>query len=501
MIKELTIFYKEKEDQLQALTGLKDSEFKKKIGAIIKQVRQNYYNQNITGIKDLDDYFEALKGNEKAKKRFLNNKKALNNGTKAWLLDLFKDKEFKKYVGTDKEQLTASVERYKNKVELTLIFLQDYVSNLMGPNTPDATMNAMMELILTGKMPKDVSTIKGKNKTTINSIKEITDGELKLLNRMARFQSPTTAQGGIRKTVHSRSANSYANSMVTEYGSTLSEVSASRLLDSVVKAAAFNTVGELERELTGNKNIAIDISDFILKATFSVEGKPFQIGVDVKYSLDPNKAGKVYTRKSSDKSRFFVELEHLFIARELKAVTYLLTNLYFHKGSSDQEYKDYFDQIMQLITFTGGLRTLLPTSEGAAIDFKNPRNVQKLVESDTRMFVMLNQNLFLMTTFLQSIDNSLFQSGLPEGSSVRKALMNNFASILDSINSGNNIGELTADRPTGPFYAQKLKVLKTTAGSEVYRELKSQVSDPVLSMAILGWRYKGLNIPLVIKGA
>jgi aspartate carbamoyltransferase regulatory subunit len=502
MIQELTNFYRERENKLQELTGLKDSEFKKKIGTIIKQVDQNYYNKQITGIQDIDNFFEALKGNEEARAKFMKNKKALSNGTVAWMLSLFKDKEFKKHIGTDKEQLKASVERYKEKVEITLTFIQDYISNIMGPNTPDATINAIMELVVTEKMPKDIAALKGRNKTTIKNIKEITEDELRMINSLTQFQSPKTEKGKTRQTVYSRkNSASYANAMAAQFGSTLSEVSASRLLAGVVQAAGFNTVGELQRELTGKKDKEIDISDFVLKANFSEEGKPFQIGVDVKYNVNPAKAGKVYTRGSSQKSRFFAELEHLFIARELKAVTYLLTNLYFHKGSSDQEYNDYFDQIMQLIIFTGGLRTLLPTNQGDAIDFKNPKNVQTMVQSDKRIFVMLNQKLFLMTTFLESIDNSLFQSEVRGSNSARKVLMNNFSSILDSINSGNNIGELTVGMPTGPFYTEKLKVLKTTGGSEVYKTLKSQVSDPVLSMAMLGWRYDGLNIPLVIKGA
>lgn len=502
MIQELINFYQAREDELQALTGLTDSQFKKKIGSIIKNMEKNYYNKQVTGFKDIDEFFKAISNNDKAREKFLKNKKALNNGTTAWMLNMFKDDRLKVYLGKDKERLKASAERYKSNVEVTVVFLQDYISNLMGPNTPDTTINAIMELVVTDKIPKNSSTLKELNKTAMNNINEITEKELQMMRRLAKFQSPLTGKGTVRASARSgKKSTSYARAIASEFGSTLSEVSASRLAATVLQAASFNITGELQRELTGDKDKEIDISDFIVTANFSESGEQFQIGVDVKYSMDITKAGKAYNRNSSNKQRFFTELEHLFIAKELKIITYLLTNLYFHKGSSDQEYNNYFDQIMELIKFTGGLRTLLPTDQGDAIDFKNPKNIQDTVKSDKRMFVLLNQKLFLMTTFLQSIDESLFQSEIQGSNAVRKVLMENFTSILDSINSGDNIGELTAGMPTGPFYAEKLRVLKTTGGSDVYRKLKTNVSNPVLSMAMLGWRYKGLNVPLVIKGA
>lgn len=393
---------------------------------------------------------------------------------------------------------------FKSKAEVSLVFFENYIQKLMGRALPDNTLNAIMEMVFTGKMQGGASEIINKNKEVTKAIKEITDEEWKALNTFIKGQSPFTDKG-IKKAAggkSGRATTSYFTQIARTFGSSINEISAARLTSSVVNASMANITGKLDTELTGNKNKETDISDFVMTLKFSTDGKPFKAGVDVKFTSDASKAGVVYSRRSSDKNRFVDELEPLFFDRQLQVLTYLLTNLYFHKGETDPIYDAYFDYIMDIVQLTAGLRTLLPTRKGERINFANPKSVANLLVSDQRMFILLNDQLYLMTAFLKAISDSVFVDTAPDRKKAKGIIMQSLKAILDNINSDQKIGELkTNGLPQGPFYKEKRNIIKTLGSdtTTAYADLKAQVSDVLIENKISRWKYRGFNIPLQIR--
>jgi hypothetical protein len=216
-----------------------------------------------------------------------------------------------------------------------------------------------------------------------------------------------TGKGAIKKAAGGQSGKARRGSFTSQaksaFGSTLNEVSASRVVQSAIGASISNIVSFLDRELTGQVDKEIDVSDFVIKTVFEKTGKSVNIGVDAKYSFDPSKGGKVYSRSGSSVNKPVKELEPLFVDNQLQALTYLLTNLYYFAGESNSQYQKYFDDIIELIRLTAGLRTLLPTQQGRNINFSNPKTIKNFLTKDQRIFVLLNNKLFLMTIFLESV--------------------------------------------------------------------------------------------------
>jgi hypothetical protein len=231
-----------------------------------------------------------------------------------------------------------------------------------------------------------------------------------------------------------------------------------RLVYGGIRSGIGSIIGRMEKALTGTTDKEIDVSDFALKIRFKSTGKEFVTGVDVKYSSDPSKMGNRYSREGSKKYKLVDELEPLFAAKELDSLTYLLTNLYYHDSSSE-EYSKYYNDIIALIKLTAGLRTLLPTNSGASPNFNNPSSVKALLLSDQRMFVLLNNKLFLMTTFLEAVYNSLFIGDIFGGlGRYRGILQNNLEKILKTLT---DVGVLENGVPKGALYEDKMKFIYT----------------------------------------
>lgn len=83
MLDELLKFYEKREEELRKLSGLSKSNFQSNIVNIVSNVQQNYYNDNITGFEQLDDYIEAIKDNQEARESFLKNNKPLSKASQS----------------------------------------------------------------------------------------------------------------------------------------------------------------------------------------------------------------------------------------------------------------------------------------------------------------------------------------------------------------------------------------------------------------------------------
>lgn len=385
----------------------------------------------------------------------------------------------------------------------------------MAGKISDETFDAIMRLAFKGELSKNPDTILNQSKETIKAIKKIDKEERALIETDIQNNSPYDTKGVIKTTALNKATIS--GQFKSQFGGTTNEIIGARIVQRVLNASIKNIVGSFNRELTGGIDKETDITDFQLAVTFEKEEKPFVIGVDAKFSFDPKKAGKEYKRSgSNDKKQLFNELEPLFAGKELHTITYLLTNLYFHQKENSEfnnQYDTYIKEISDVINLTVGLRTLLPTNKNQRIKFGNPQSIQGVVEKDTRIFVLLNHKLFLMTSFLEAIQDAYF-AGRSSSKSQLDHLTSNLKQILDSINSGQNIGELdiitfekdkkefTFKRATGQFYKNKLKKLAQMGSTtNAYSEFKTGISDPLIGSRLDALTYLVQTVPLKIKGA
>jgi hypothetical protein len=74
MMDEVIKFYRTKEEKFQKSSGLSKAEFKSSIGNIVINVENNYKNDRKTGLKDLDEMMEAVKGSQEIKDQYLKGK-------------------------------------------------------------------------------------------------------------------------------------------------------------------------------------------------------------------------------------------------------------------------------------------------------------------------------------------------------------------------------------------------------------------------------------------
>lgn len=386
----------------------------------------------------------------------------------------------------------------------------------MAGKISDETFDAIMGLAFKGELSKNPDTILNQSKETIKAIKKIDKEERALIETDIQNSSPYDKKGNLKKTTQLKDGKpqTISGQFKSQFGGTTNEIIGARIVQRVLNASIKNIVGSFNRELTGGIDKEADITDFQLAVTFEKEEKPFVIGVDAKFSFDPKKAGKEYKRSGSDdKEQLFNELEPLFAAKELHTITYLLTNLYFHQKENSEfnnQYDTYIKEISDVINLTVGLRTLLPTNKGQLIKFGNPESIQGVMEKDTRIFVLLNHKLFLMTSFLEAIHDAYF-AGRSSSKSQLDHLTSNLKEIFDSINSGQNIGELDLieinketkfKRATGTFYKEKLKKLAEMGSTtNAYSEFKTGISDPLIGSRLDALTYLVQTVPLKIKGA
>lgn len=380
------------------------------------------------------------------------NSRPLSKITQAWTDNFFTNFRYQRATkGFNKGDVKPRLAEFKRNAEIQMVLVEDYIRAVIGKNTPDKVFDDVMRVILTGAGTKSGIKIKNESEAVQKQLKKFMKEELKYLRRFIGGASPFTQKGKIRATAGGPSGKAGQNKkqpflaqFYREFGSTLNEAAMAKVAKSAVYAGMAGVVGRIEKSLTGTTNKEEDVSDFILKLKFKTTGKRYNVGVDVKYSGNIDKAGRVYTRSDSDKQRPIGELKALFSGSDLQKITYLLTNLYYH----DQEntlYGAYFKSILKLIGITAGLRTLLPTQSGRILNFGSISSFESIIKTDQRIFILLNNKLYLMTQFIEAVFDSMF-TGTPY-STHSKILTTSFETIMASI--GSDIGQITDGVPSG----------------------------------------------------
>jgi hypothetical protein len=175
MMTEVISFYTNKEEKFRKATGLSRQDFYANIGEIIINAEQNYKNNNITGLKDIDSMMEALKGPQSVKDEYLNSRNT-SQLVMNYVEGFFdpNNKENKK-IKDDLEKPNASIKRFKKDTLITVTFVADYIKGILGEDVPDNILNIILEHVITGK-PLDPGLDK-RTKEAIKKMKAITDEE------------------------------------------------------------------------------------------------------------------------------------------------------------------------------------------------------------------------------------------------------------------------------------------------------------------------------------
>lgn len=131
---------------------------------------------------------------------------------------------------------------------------------------------------------------------------------------------------------------------------------------------------------------------------------------------------------------------------------------------------------------------MLPS--GAMLGNVGLHNISFIVRSDTRMFVTINQNAYLMTEFLETVNETLFNTAVM-GKPIRD-LKANFETIMSEIRAAAG-GEITKSIPAQGLYEQKMNYIRDrfASGSLVsYNGLKNNITDKIIDQKLYGWKYR-----------
>ena len=346
------------------------------------------------------------------------------------------------------------------------------------------------------------------NKAVIKSnksskiISKLNKGEAEILELFFSYLDPKLKNKNQLKQLEKNNKSTLSGQLFSIFGSTLNEAASVRLIKGVVNENIEAIVDITRGELTGTKDTKKDISDGLLIFSFNTKGKPFKAGIDIKYTGNAADAGIKYKRTAS-KQRDVSELEPLFVKKQLNELMYLLVNSYYFKG----EVAKYTEMLIGVATIIMGVLALLPSEAKSALDFKRPASIRRNLTTDTRIFVFLNNRLFLMTDFLEAFRDSFLYPSMELGkfNSGRKMHSGSFtgmgktvfnkslSQILNGLKKSNDVGKLTKQQPSGSFYERKLAILagfKKDERKNAYEELKSQVSNPVLGNSLMKLQYK-----------
>lgn len=147
-------------------------------------------------------------------------------------------------------------------------------------------------------------------------------------------------------------------------------------------------------------------------------GQDFVMGIDMKYS---SSSARTYSRGANIKS--MNEIIDLFPSQTLaKEMMYLLANSYYHNDTNT--YNDIIGtsgsggekELFKLINMVRALYGLLPAS---AVNFTNLNDIGAFVKDDKRFFIVVNENVILMTAFLGQVQNLVEEGKQGVGANIR----------------------------------------------------------------------------------
>jgi hypothetical protein len=285
--------------------------------------------------------------------------------------------------------------------------------NLKNPN---AVLNAVVQNLLFGKpIPAALATDAEK---IIEIFKQENRASDRALTGLGTAVAPKTKEGKQKQ-------KTPAEQFVTTMGHYTEDIAVDQILRATDQGVEV-LLGDFTENLkwkgkrtkitvkgTGTQNTKKQVQDGEIIITNHF-GEEFVMGIDIKYSASTS---RTYSRGGNVKS--MDEIIGLFPSDRLaKEMMYLLVNSYYHKDT--ETYNDIIGtsgsggkkELFNLINMVRGLYGLLPAS---AVNFTKLDDIGDFVKDDKRFFIMVNNDVILMTDFLGQVQKIVETGGRGTG--------------------------------------------------------------------------------------
>jgi hypothetical protein len=500
-------YYEGREKEFRSLfPNLTDAEFTEFFADVVGQFSNKYKNFTKTGFKIVDELSEVLNQSVQIQEEYIKKKDKMLTGSAVAAVNSIYEKNKK-----DLEAVTSKVniQRAKRISTIKSVQVVDYTSNTlrqMGYKDANQLAGEVLLYLVDGDTEATRAAIRDIEKVIkiVDSLNNIQKTAID--NQIQLFINPFKSKNKeVKKFVIGGSAGGW--DMSKNYGAAVNEPVTVNLFKSLIDNAHGNMRKSAIANLTGNKDVSKDVSDGTLAFEVDVQGGVFVAGIDVKYSRTKRRGYLKYYRKGGA-DRPVGELEPLFEDNMLTDLTYLLSNLYYYNPKTESD--EYFQNVLDVARFIQGLLVLLPPqkqkNQVKPLDLIGGDGILKTLTQDTRIFVSINENLMLMTSFLKAVEDSVFNLELKRNTGI-KTLKSTLNQVLGAIQKSNQVGKLTKvkgiTKPTGTFYENKLAILAGLTGDVVtYAELHDDVVSKVLGNKIdAAWKYKPIADSLWVKKA
>lgn len=263
----------------------------------------------------------------------------------------------------------------------------------------DIASRVVRNIMLGQPIPKN-TTKEAKN--IIKVFKEQNQGLVKLMTKLQSGLSPVTLKNKIKtEDVRSsliRNLGFFNEDLYTEIINGLVAEGTSTISTSFMKKLKENKVA-LTAKQVGAADVKRQVQDVNIILTNKYNEK-FTLGLDLKFTTQD---ATVYKRGKNKKS--FNEIAGLIPEPLSGQMMYLLANSYYQKDAAKNTYdnligSDGNKELYTLINVVRGLYGLLPAS---AVDFTKIDRIEDFVKRDTRMYILVNNNIVAMTSFLEQV--------------------------------------------------------------------------------------------------
>lgn len=484
-MQQLIAYYKRREQDLMQFLGYKGDHksFQKDAQNLLSKFSAEYLAGRTGRYKIIDSLYQGLKGIENFQENIKSNqKKYLENILNAQL----------RKAGMNLRTKAAQQRKKQTFVIINQIeSLLDELSKKAGINNPHALIDQILQMIANGD---DFSNLTPELLGFISLLQKELKLLLELLKTLSSITRAERVKGGAKVLTP---VQQYANALGLFNEDLTGEIMQNILEESSRMGANLfsKSLGKkfnFTYRVTGREDVPIDVADTTVTIQNKQTGEAFNFGVDVKFHINSNyKNNRKYERGELKKQ--VSEVFDIPAPEEIAAMLYLMTNSYFFGAEAEGNWYNRFlgghgGEIFQLFNLVIGLYGLLPS--GAMLGNVGLHNISFIVRSDTRMFVTINQNAYLMTEFLETVNETLFNTAVM-GKPIRD-LKANFETIMSEIRAAAG-GEITKSIPAQGLYEQKMNYIRDrfASGSLVsYNGLKNNITDKIIDQKLYGWKYR-----------
>ena len=482
---QLKRYYASKEDDLKEFLGYKgdDEAFKKDARNFLNTFQNQYVNGRTGRYQIIDQLYHSLRNFEKFQQTI--------SGQQSKYVENVLNNQLKKAGMNLRKKTTQSRKKQTYVIINQINELLENLSRKANISNPHEHINKILQMIANGD---DFSQMTPDLIAFITLLQKELKLLLELLQTLSSITRAEKVKGGAKVQTP---VDQYANALGLFNEELTGEIML-EALDRAAKQGANLFSGALGKKfgfsykVTGREDVPIDVTDTTVYIKNKQSGKIFSFGVDVKFHINPTYANNRKYKRGELKKQAS-EIFDIPTPEEISAMLYLMTNSYFFGAEAEGNWYNRFlgghgGEIFQLFNLVIGLYGLLPS--GAMLGNISLHNIESVVRSDTRMFVTINQNSYLMTEFLDIVSDYVIKPSTM-GKPIRD-LKANFEAIMAEIKSAAG-GSIQKSIPATGLYEQKMSYFKDrfARGSLVtYHGLKNNVTDKVVDQKLYGWKYR-----------